>query len=74
VSDNVDIKSIVNDAIASKIKELREEFEEHEAIMVSRSQKAFEEQIKIFREEMNEATAPAKKSHLQLVKEEERVA
>lgn len=55
---DVDIQTMIDDALSSKIRELREEFEEHEAIMVSRSQKAFEEQIKIFRSEMDEAIAP----------------
>jgi hypothetical protein len=58
---NTDIQAMIDDALRSKINDLREEFEEHEAIMVSRSQKAFEEQIKIFRDEMDEAIATAKK-------------
>ena len=52
---DVDIQKMIDETLSSKIKELREEFEENEAIMVSRSQKAFEEQIKIFRDEMDEA-------------------
>ena len=64
-----DIDSKIDDALNSKIKDLREEFEEHEAIMVSRSQKAFEEQIKIFRVEMDEAIASAKKPLLSVMRE-----
>jgi len=64
-----DIDSKIDDALNSKIKDLREEFEEHEAIMVLRSQKAFEEQIKIFRVEMDEAIASAKKPLLSVMRE-----
>lgn len=66
---DVDIQTMIDDALSSKIRELREEFEEHEAIMVSRSQKAFEEQIKIFRSEMDEAIASAKKPLLSVMRE-----
>lgn len=69
VTNQYDIDSKIDDALNSKIKDLREEFEEHEAIMVSRSQKAFEEQIKIFRVEMDEAIASAKKPLLSVMRE-----
>lgn len=69
VTNQYDLDSKIDDALNSKIKDLREEFEEHEAIMVSRSQKAFEEQIKIFRVEMDEAIASAKKPLLSVMRE-----
>lgn len=69
VTNQYDIDSKIDDALNSKIKDLREEFEEHEAIMVLRSQKAFEEQIKIFRVEMDEAIASAKKPLLSVMRE-----
>ena len=69
VQSTLDIKTMIDDALDSKIKELREEFEEHEAIMVSRSQKTFEVQIATFREEMNEAIATAKKPLLSVMRE-----
>ena len=70
---DVDIQKMIDETLSSKIKELREEFEENEAIMVSRSQKAFEAQIATFRSEYDamieakiaaalEATESAKKS------------
>lgn len=69
VTNQYDLDSKIDDALNSKIKDLREEFEEHEAIMVLRSQKAFEEQIKIFRVEMDEAIASAKKPLLSVMRE-----
>ncbi|MBD2319958.1 hypothetical protein [Phormidium tenue] len=66
---DVDIESMINEALNSKIKELREEFEEHESIIVARSQKVFEVQISTFREEMNEAIATAKKPLLSVMRE-----
>lgn len=69
VSDNVDIESMIESALTSKIKDLREEFEEHEEIYKSQCQKGFEEQIKIFRDEMDEAIATAKKPLLSVMRE-----
>ena len=57
---DVDIESIINESLNSKIKELREEFEEHERIYQSQCQKGFELQISTFRDEMHEAIATAK--------------
>ena len=48
---DVDIQSMIDDALRSKILELREEFIEHEAIAKSESQKCFEAQIATFRSE-----------------------
>ena len=48
---DVDIESIVNDAVRSKVLELREEFEEHEKINQAQHQKGFEAQIATFRSE-----------------------
>ena len=70
---DVDIQSMIDDALRSKILELREEFIEHEAIAKSESQKCFEAQIATFRSEYDamieakiaaalEATESAKKS------------
>ena len=64
---DVDIESIVNDALSSKIKDLREEFEEHERIYQAQCQRAFELQIATFREEM-EAIATAKKPLLSVMR------
>lgn len=69
LQSTLDIQTMIDDALSSKIRELREEFEEHEEIMVSRSQKAFEEQIKIFRNEMDEAIATAKKPLLSVMRD-----
>lgn len=49
-----DIQSMIDDALRSKILELREEFIEHEAIAKSESQKCFEAQIATFRTEYDE--------------------
>jgi hypothetical protein len=65
---DVDIESIVNDAVRSKVLELREEFIEHEEIYKSQCQKGFELQIATFREEMNEAIATAKKPLLSVMR------
>ena len=51
---DVDIQTMIDDALSSKIRELREEFEE---------------QIKIFRSEMDEAIASAKKPLLSVMRE-----
>jgi hypothetical protein len=67
---DVDIQAMIDDALNSKIKELREEFEEHEKINQAQHQKGFEAQIATFRSEYDamieakiaaalEATAPA---------------
>ena len=64
-----DIQSMIDDALNSKIKELREEFEEHERIYQAQCQKGFELQIATFREEMNEAIATAKKPPLSVMRE-----
>ncbi len=64
---DVDIESIVNDALSSKIKDLREEFEEHERIYQAQCQRGFELQIATFREEM-EAIATAKKPLLSVMR------
>lgn len=66
---DVDIESMINEALNSKIKELREEFEEHERIYQAQCQKGFELQIATFREEMNEAIATAKKPLLSVMRE-----
>ena len=77
---DVDIQSMIDDALRSKILELREEFIEHEAIAKSESQKAFEEQIATFRSEYDamieakiaaalEATESAKKPLLSVMRE-----
>lgn len=69
LQSTLDIESIVNEALNSKIKELREEFEEHERIYQAQCQKGFELQIATFREEMNEAIATAKKPLLSVMRE-----
>lgn len=69
VSDNVDIQAMIDDALRSKILELREEFEEHEEIYKSQCQKGFELQISTFRDEMHEAIATAKKPLLSVMRE-----
>jgi hypothetical protein len=69
---DVDIQAMIDDALNSKIKELREEFEEHEAIYQAQCQKGFELQISTFRDEMNEAIeaiATAKKPLLSVMRE-----
>jgi len=66
---DVDIQSMIDDALNSKIKELREEFEEHERIYQAQCQRGFELQIATFREEMNEAIATAKKPPLSVMRE-----
>jgi hypothetical protein len=66
---NIDIESMINEALNSKIKELREEFEDHERIYQAQCQKGFELQIATFREEMNEAIATAKKPLLSVMRE-----
>lgn len=66
---DVDIQTMIDDALNSKIKELREEFEEHERIYQAQCQKGFELQIATFREEMNEAIATAKKPLLSVMRE-----
>jgi hypothetical protein len=66
---DVGIESIVNDALRSKILELREEFEEHERIYQAQCQKGFEAQIATFRDEMHEAIATAKKPLLSVMRE-----
>ena len=66
---DMNIKSIVDDALSSKIRELREEFEEHERIYQAQCQRGFEFQIATFREEMNEAIATAKKPLLSVMRE-----
>lgn len=81
---DIDIQDIIDNALRSKIKELRKEFEEHEKINQAQHQKGFKAQIATFRSEYDamieakiaaamEATVSAKKSHLQLVKEEEEI-
>ena len=65
---DVDIQSMIDDALNSKIKELREEFEEHERIYQAQCQRGFELQIATFREEMNEAIATAKKPLLSVMR------
>ena len=74
LQSTLDIESIVNDALNSKIKELREEFEEHERIYQAQCQKGFEAQIATFREEMDEAIATAKKPLLSVMREKVRAA
>ena len=54
---DVDIQAMIDETLSSKIKELREEFEEHEQIYQSQCQKGFELQISTFRDEMHEAIA-----------------
>ena len=66
---DVDIESIINESLNSKIKELREEFEEHERIYQSQCQKGFELQISTFRDEMHEAIATAKKPLLSVMRD-----
>ncbi len=66
---DVDIQTMIDDALNSKIRELREEFEEHERIYQAQCQRGFELQIATFREEMNEAIATAKKPLLSVVRE-----
>ena len=77
---DVDIQSMIDDALRSKILELREEFIEHEAIAKSESQKCFEAQIATFRSEYDamieakiaaalEATESAKKPLLSVMRE-----
>ena len=67
-ASDVDIESMINNALNSKIEELREEFEEHERIYQAQCQRSFEFQIATFREEMNEAIATAKKPLLSVVR------
>lgn len=82
---DVDIQAMIDKTLSSKIKELREEFEEHERIYQAQCQKGFEAQISTFRTEYDamietkiaaalEATETEKKPLMQLVKEEERAA
>jgi hypothetical protein len=66
---DVDIQAMITAAIEKQIKELREEFEEHEAIYRAQCQKGFELQISTFREEMSEAIATAKKPLLSVIRE-----
>ena len=66
---DVDIQAMITAAIEKQIKELREEFEEHEAIYRAQCQKGFELQISTFREEMSEAIATAKKPLLSVMRE-----
>jgi hypothetical protein len=66
---DVDIQAMIDDALSSKIKDLREEFEEHERIYQAQCQKGFELQIATFRDEMNEAIATAKKPLLSVMRE-----
>lgn len=66
---NTDIQKMIDDTLRSKIKELREEFEEHERIYQAQCQKGFELQISTFRDEMNEAIATAKKPLLSVMRE-----
>ena len=68
-SPDVDIEAMIDAALNSKIKELREEFEEHERIYQAQCQRGFEIQIATFREEMNEAIATAKKPLLSVMRE-----
>ena len=66
---DVDIQAMIDETLSSKIKELREEFEEHEQIYQSQCQKGFELQIATFRDEMNEAIATAKKPLLSVMRD-----
>jgi len=66
---DVDIQAMIDDALRSKILELREEFEEHERIYQAQCQKGFELQVATFRDEMNEAIATAKKPLLSVMRD-----
>jgi hypothetical protein len=68
VSSTLDVQAMIDETLSSKIKELREEFEEHERIYQAQCQKGFEVQIATFREEMNEAIATAKKPLLSVIR------
>jgi hypothetical protein len=68
VSRTLDVQAMIDETLSSKIKELREEFEEHERIYQAQCQKGFEVQIATFREEMNEAIATAKKPLLSVMR------
>ena len=66
---DVDIQAMIDETLSSKIKELREEFEDHEQIYQSQCQKGFELQISTFRDEMHEAIATAKKPLLSVMRD-----
>jgi len=66
---STNIQAMIDDALRSKVLELRAEFEEHEEIYKSQCQKGFEAQIATFRDEMHEAIATAKKPLLSVMRE-----